>query len=108
MKTEDVRFLTVNVEKGRVVVNLKNGKSVMRFIEREELIEANRISREKGAVARIEYIVELINTKYNKLEWPKPAPLCAEDERFFELKAMRDLGGLPIEEEKEYQELLNL
>ena len=108
MKTEDVRFVTVSPESGKVFVALKNGKNVIRHFSWDDIAAANKTIREGGHAARVEFVVNLINTKYMKFERPKPAPMSEEDERFFELKNKRDIGNpLPPEDEAEYQRLLN-
>lgn len=108
MKTEDVRFVTVSPESGKVFVALKNGKNVIRHFSWDDIAAANKTIREGGQAARVEFVVNLINTKYMKFERPKPAPMCEEYARFFELKSERDISGsLSPEDEAEYQKLLN-
>lgn len=108
MKTEDVRFVTVSPDTGKVFVALKNGKNVIRHFSGDDVRTANKTIREGGLVARVEFVVNLINTKYMKFERTKPAPMCEEYARFFELKDEREISGsLSPEDEAEYQKLLN-
>ena len=107
MKTEDVRFVTVSPESGKVFVALKNGKNVIRHFSGDDVRAANKTIREGGLAARVEFVVNLINTKYMKFEKPKPVPMCAADESFWLLHAKRRDCGLSPEDEKEYQYLLN-
>ena len=87
-------------------VNLKNGKSVIRYLDWFDMRDVKRKFWESGEAAQIEFVVNLINTKYPKYESPKLVRLTDEEERYFCLKHLEDSGlSMTDEEEEEYLNL---
>lgn len=106
MKTEDVKDIYIRKINNMVFVHLKNGKEVIRYFDWFDFRDAKRVFWESGEAAQIEFVVNLINTKYPKYESPKYVRLTDEEERYFWLKHLSDSGLSMTDEEEE--EFLNL
>lgn len=106
MKTEDVKDIYIRKINNMVFVHLKNGKEVIRYFDWFDFRDAKRVFWESGEAAQIEFVVNLINTKYPKYESPKFVYPTYEDERYFYLKHLEDSGlSMTGEEEEEYLNL---
>lgn len=106
MDKNDVRIVNEFQESGRVFFHLKNGKTVVRIMERRDIMNVKRKNRDYQK--RLEGFVDLFNEKYSEPQKIERIKLSPSEERFWELHSIRYvIGQLSPEQEEEYQNLLN-
>ena len=66
MKAEEILKIGQNQERRQVFFHTKDGKTIVRTMETNEIAEGGRIRNQQGEQARIAYLVELFNEKYSQ------------------------------------------
>ena len=105
MEANEVRIVNAIQDQEKVYFHMKNGKTVVRYMEAFEIIKANTIGHREGKDARIAEYVRLFNEKYSEPQKITYVKLSPGEERYFELYNKSKVIPLTPEEEEELKEL---
>lgn len=105
MEINDVKRIGIQQHLEKVYFYLSNGKTVIRHMREQHIANARRIGRISGESAQIAEFVRLFNSLYSKPD--TFVKTSAEENRYFELVAMDELGILTEEQEYEMIDLEN-
>ena len=91
----DIRLINENLDRSKIFIHFfSTEKTMIRTIDSAELHRFTNIRSREGMAEAKRYICDLINEKYLLPQHITRVELSRNDERFFELHSMNELGIL--------------
>ena len=105
MRSNEVRMVNANQERGIVHFHLADNTTVTRTMSASEIRKANTIGSRQGEEARKAEYVRLFNEKYSEPQSISNVELSAQEKRYFELRNMSKVFPLDADQEEELKSL---
>ena len=105
MRSDEVRMVNANQERGIVRFHLADNTTITRTMSASEIRKANTIGSRQGEEARKAEYVRLFNEKYSEPQSISNVELSAQEKRYFELRNMSKVFSLDADQEEELKRL---